>query len=884
MKQKNIFLSFILAFLPLVANADAVKINGIYYNLNADNHTAEVTSCPNNFSGEYCSGEIVIPSTVNYSDVNYSVTSIGEGAFASCDLISVTIPNSVTSIGEAAFNFCENLKTVNIPPTVTVIGEAAFGFCESLEEITLPDGLTAIEGATFFYCSSLKKLTIPSTVTRIGSTRDNQVDAPFAGCPLKTLVIPSSVQTLGRYSLWVAGSIIFESPTPPANIDDYILKDILGFYFIKEIIVPNGSKDAYQSANAFKEHPDKIVEMSQSTVRVLNVSAPGKLSTLISDEEKYNIETMEISGQLNGTDIRLLRDMAGNNYLGQQTNGKLKYLDISRVDIVAGGERYLDTTAGVVVSNQSTLPGTFQFETQNNVIGESMFLSCQKLEEILLPNSITTIVAKSFGFCKELKSFVIPKNISSIDGGGSILNATDKLEKIYVAFGNQTFSSPENSNAIMQGTKLIRGCKNTIIPSETTIIGECSFMGSGINTITIPENVESIENDAFNSCGDLATIMVEVKTPIVINNTVFDNYSATLNVPENCKTAYKSADYWKEFTIEEFILPKARTDLAYTGSAQDLITTGSFQGMVYSVDTDINYSTNLPQGKDAKDYIVSYRDESHNISGSINVTIAPKVVTKPTIITNNYFVHSDYNQYPIESEVFVKDGETIIKAEEYTVSYSNNTNIGTATVTITDNSGGNYNVSGTAPYCIGLVLDDLFDASHYWTECVAPEDLELPTGLTAYVITNLSSTSATASQIDYIPQGVPVLLKRESVFCYYRALPGTGIEPTENLLKVYNTDRVVANREGYVLYNDEFVLVNEGTIPAGKVFLPADGSGSSLTRSIVIEGDGLTGIDNRIADLDISPKSWYDIQGRKLSQKPLRKGVYVFNGRKVVVK
>ena len=95
---------FFMAFLPLVVSAQAVEIDGIYYNLNSsgDTKTAEVTQNSNKYSGD-----IVLPETITHNDVTYSVTSIGTRAFDSCnDLTSVTIPNSVTSIGDYAFHTC----------------------------------------------------------------------------------------------------------------------------------------------------------------------------------------------------------------------------------------------------------------------------------------------------------------------------------------------------------------------------------------------------------------------------------------------------------------------------------------------------------------------------------------------------------------------------------------------------------------------------------------------------------------------------------------------------------------------------------------------------------------------------------------------------------
>ena len=113
-------LSFLILMilLPMLTSA-AVKIDGIYYNLDSGAKTAEVTENPNKYQGD-----VTIPGTFEYGGTTYSVTAIGQRAFAFCrSLTSVTMCNSVTFIGDYAFSNCNGLISITIPDGVTSIGE-----------------------------------------------------------------------------------------------------------------------------------------------------------------------------------------------------------------------------------------------------------------------------------------------------------------------------------------------------------------------------------------------------------------------------------------------------------------------------------------------------------------------------------------------------------------------------------------------------------------------------------------------------------------------------------------------------------------------------------------------------------------------------------------
>ena len=241
--MKKSILFFILMLIPLMACADPVEIDGIYYNLISKAQMAEVTRNPNNYSGE-----VVIPKTVTYGGEEYNVTTIGsnafygctgltsvnipnsvtsigmsafkscsgltsvtipnsvksieDGAFSSCSgLTSVTIPNSVKSIEDGAFSSCSGLTSVNIPNSVTTIGSSAFSFCSGLTSVTIPNSVTTIGNYAFSYCSGLTSITIPNSVTTIGSSA-------FYGCSgLTSVTIPNSVTTIGEYAFYYCSGL-----------------------------------------------------------------------------------------------------------------------------------------------------------------------------------------------------------------------------------------------------------------------------------------------------------------------------------------------------------------------------------------------------------------------------------------------------------------------------------------------------------------------------------------------------------------------------------------------------------------------------------------------------------------------------------------------------
>ena len=152
--------------------------------------------------------------------------------------------------------------------------------------------------------------------------------------------------------------------------------------------------------------------------------------------------------------------------------------------------------------------------------------------------------------------------------------------------------------------------------------------------------------------------------------------------------------------------PAAKTGLTFNGTEQVLVNAGSgITGgtLQYKLDGG-SYNAELPKATNAGSYTVYYKVKGNNTTHSdsseqsFTVTIAPKTVTAAVSVEPTSYTYT--GEAIVPTTVTVKDGTTVIPASEYTVAYTDNTNVGTATVTVSDRAGGNYVVSGTATFTI----------------------------------------------------------------------------------------------------------------------------------------------------------------------------------------
>lgn len=144
----------------------------------------------------------------------------------------VKIERGVTSIGEYAFAGCASLESIEIPDGVTSIGEYAFSVCSSLQSIEIPDEITSIEDGTFDECSSLENIKIPAGVTSIGALAFDECES------LKSIEIPDGVTSIESQTFGGCRSLeSIEIPAGVTSIGEHAFYDC---WSLESIKIPDG--------------------------------------------------------------------------------------------------------------------------------------------------------------------------------------------------------------------------------------------------------------------------------------------------------------------------------------------------------------------------------------------------------------------------------------------------------------------------------------------------------------------------------------------------------------------------------------------------------------------------------------------------------------------
>ena len=522
MKQKLLLLLLIVLAVPVTMMADdPVEIGGIYYNLIPKGKIASVTSNPNKYTDD-----VVIPSTVEFEGVTYTVKEIGSSAFANCTgLTSIEIPNSVTSIGGSAFSGCSGLTSIEIPNSVTSIGGSAFSGCSGLTSIEIPNSVTSISDGTFWACSGLTSIDIPNCVTSIGYSA-------FSGCSsLISIDIPNSVTSIGTDAF--SGCSSLASITVESGNTVYDSRD-------------NSNAIIETSSNTLTNGCKNTV--IPSSVTSIGYSAFSGCSSLISIDIPNSVTSI-------GSDA--FKNCSGLISIGIPNSvtsiGSYAFYgcsSLTSIDIPDG----VTSIGSYAFYGCSSLTSIDIPENLTTIRG-STFENCSYLTSIIIPEGVTSIEGNAFRGCSGLTSIVLPNSL--VDASG--LNDCYPTYFEYHCRLEQFFNNKNYSDYNFYGPE-ISNIETLVIGDEidhvggTTVRVVCFRNNDNLKNVTIGSGVTNIVN-CFNNCKNLDVVTCYATTPPVASSSFDGSYIeyATLIVPDEAYNAYSTTLPWSNFgTIKKF--------------------------------------------------------------------------------------------------------------------------------------------------------------------------------------------------------------------------------------------------------------------------------------------------------------------------------------------
>ncbi|WP_400245552.1 leucine-rich repeat protein [Methanomethylophilus alvi] len=395
------------------------------------------------------SGDSIIAFPAGHSssyDVPSGTTSIGNYAFAFSSINSIDL-NGIISIGTGAFQ-CSELQSVTIPESVVSIGTYAFSGTTSLREITIESGLVSLpEG--MLSDSMLTHVTIPSTVKAIGPNA-------FAGSQLKTVSFDgnSQLQSIGRSAFSNTPLESFSVPDSLISID----KGAFSCTLLTSFSIGNNSN--LESIGDFAFAGVRSLTAISFNDGLESIGSYAFQSTGLSGIVTIPASVSNIGPGAFASCVRLTGfDVSEDNQFYKDTDGVIYTIDCKTI---------VEYPAGNPSTTYEVLPTTM-------IIGESAFYGSIYLSQITLSDCLTNI--EMYGFCRVsgLQSITLPDTLIQIS--------------------NYAFAENWNMAHAYFG-------ENSQLPR----ISLQAFAYSGLVDFTVPANVSTMAQGAFEGCSLLTRV------------------------------------------------------------------------------------------------------------------------------------------------------------------------------------------------------------------------------------------------------------------------------------------------------------------------------------------------------------------------------------------
>jgi hypothetical protein len=489
-----------------------------------------------NYPGNYASPNYVIPE---------GTTTISDSAFSNTTIQSVTFPSTLITIEQYAFSYTTSLESVgefpasyryspgNISPFIGASKVPSFSVSSANPDFASIDGVMFSKDESVLYeypgGRTNSSYRIPGSVETVTSQA-------FASEYLKTMAIPSTVQTLG-YEYVALDYLVFEGNSSITSVQ--------GINNVQHIIycgsanpeITRFATSMYKSVECPASPTNVVAIATSETSASISFTAPASdggevIETYTATSSPGSITgqlfqaaagTITVEGLTPGTDYTFT--VTASNSIGTSLPSS------ASASITTLGEAPVSTDCFIVVGGVLTdgtgCVGALTISNTVESIGDNAFYEISGLTSVTIPSSVTSIGSNAFAYTG-LTSVTIPSTVTFIGidafiGTGNLASFTvDPLNPNYkdidgVLFnklGTELIAYPASKAGTSYGipngvTSIVRRSffgattlTSIAIPSSVTTIGNQTFYATGnLNRITIPSSVTSIDYNAFQSSG-----------------------------------------------------------------------------------------------------------------------------------------------------------------------------------------------------------------------------------------------------------------------------------------------------------------------------------------------------------------------------------------------